>query len=50
VTTSIAEVSRSARETGAAADQVLTSAGDVSKQSDRMSREVDAFLAGIRAA
>jgi methyl-accepting chemotaxis protein len=50
VTTSITEVSRSARETGAAAGQVLTSAGDVSQQSDRMSREVDAFVAGIRAA
>lgn len=50
VTTSITEVSRSVRETGAAASQVLASAGDVSQQSDRMSREVDAFVAGIRAA
>jgi methyl-accepting chemotaxis protein len=50
VTTSITEVSRSVRETGAAAGQVLASAGDVSQQSDRMSREVDAFVAGIRAA
>ncbi len=50
VTTSITEVSRSVRDTGAAAGQVLTSAGEVSQQSDRMSREVDAFVAGIRAA
>jgi methyl-accepting chemotaxis protein len=50
VTTSIAEVSRAVRETDAAAGQVLTSAGDVSHQSDRMSREVDAFVTGIRAA
>jgi methyl-accepting chemotaxis protein len=50
VTTSINEVSRSVRETGAAAGQVLASAGEVSQQSDRMSREVDAFVSGIRAA
>jgi methyl-accepting chemotaxis protein len=50
VTKSIGGVSRSVRETGAAASQVLASSGDVSRQSEQLSREVDLFVAGIRAA
>jgi methyl-accepting chemotaxis protein len=48
--TAIVEVGHSARETGAAAGQVLTSSGDVSRQSEQLSREVGVFVAGIRAA
>ena len=50
VTNSIGGVSRSVRETGAAAGQVLASSGDVSRQSEQLAHEVDLFVAGIRAA
>jgi methyl-accepting chemotaxis protein len=50
VTTAIGAVGRSVSQTGAAAVQVLASAGDVSRQSEQLSNEVDAFVTGIRAA
>ena len=50
VTASIAGVSRSVRETGAAAEMVLTSSGDLSQQSEMLSNEVHEFVAAIRAA
>jgi methyl-accepting chemotaxis protein len=50
VTTNISGVSQSANETGAGASQVLSAAGDLSKQSEQLSGEVNAFIAGVRAA
>jgi methyl-accepting chemotaxis protein len=50
VTAAIGEVGRSASRTGTSAGQVLASAGDVPRQSKQLSREVDAFVAGILAA
>jgi methyl-accepting chemotaxis protein len=50
VTTNIAGVSRVASETGAAAGQVLTAAGDISKQAEHLTSEVNTFVAGVRAA
>ena len=50
VTTNISGVGQAANETGAAAGQVLNAAGDLSKQAERLSTEVDSFLAGIRSA
>ena len=43
-------VSRAASETGAAAAQVLSTAGEMSRQSETLRRDVDAFLATVRAA
>jgi len=43
-------VSATAGETGAAAAQVLSAAGDLAKQSDDLHREVDRFLTSIRVA
>jgi hypothetical protein len=43
-------VSAAANETGAAADQVLSAASNLSKQAERLSGEVTTFLAGVRAA
>jgi methyl-accepting chemotaxis protein len=50
VTLGINGVSHAASETGGAAGQVFTAAADLSKQAERLSGEVNTFLAGIRAA
>ena len=50
VTANISGVSQSVNETGAAASQVLGAAGELSKQSERLSGEVNAFVANVRAA
>lgn len=50
VTDTIAGVSRGATETGAAASQVLDASTALSKQADRLSAEVDVFIAGVKAA
>ncbi len=50
VTVNISGVSRASNETGAAAGQVLTAAGDLSRQAEQLSAEVDSFLAEVRAA
>jgi methyl-accepting chemotaxis protein len=50
VTGNIAGVKAAANTTGAAATQVLGAAGALSTQSERLSREVDLFLAGVKAA
>src|SRR5712664_2222950 len=50
VTTNIGGVSAAANETGAAADQVLSAASNLSKQAEQLSGEVTTFLAGVRAA
>jgi methyl-accepting chemotaxis protein len=43
-------VSRAASETGAAAAQVLSTAGEMSRQSETLRHDVDEFLATVRAA
>jgi methyl-accepting chemotaxis protein len=50
VTVNIAGVSRAANDTGAAASQVLGAAGDLSRQAERLSTEVDSFIAKVRVA
>lgn len=50
VSVSIGEVDQSARQTGEAAAQVLSATADLGTQSDRLQTQVDAFLAGVRAA
>ena len=50
VSASIGGVSHAADETGAAATLVLTAASDLSKDAERLSNEVNAFVAGVRAA
>jgi methyl-accepting chemotaxis protein len=50
IATNIEGVSRAAGETGAAATQVLGAAGELSKQSETLRRDVDEFLATVRAA
>ena len=50
VTSNIAGVAGAAEETGAAASQVLASASELSRQSERLGQEVDTFLATVRAA
>ena len=50
VTVHIAGVGRAAAETGSAATQVLSAAGELSQQSERLSAEVHTFVAGVRAA
>ncbi len=50
VASSITHVSSGAKETGRASGELLTTAGDVAKQSEVLKREVDGFLAGVRAA
>ena len=49
VSGNISGVTQAATETGAAAQQVLSSAGELSKQSETLRAEVDGFLAKIRA-
>jgi methyl-accepting chemotaxis protein len=50
VSENIAAVNQAATETGAAASQVLQSAGELSKQGELLRAEVDKFLAEVRAA
>ncbi|WP_411901723.1 methyl-accepting chemotaxis protein [Methylorubrum thiocyanatum] len=50
VTSNIAGVAQASEETGAAASQVLTSASELSRQSEHLSAEVQRFLATVRAA
>ncbi len=49
VTANIGGVSTAANETGSAG-HVLIAGGNLSKQAEQLSREVDTFLAGLRAA
>jgi methyl-accepting chemotaxis protein len=50
VTRNIAGVSQAANETGSAATNVLGAAGQVSRQSESLLREVNQFITGVRAA
>jgi methyl-accepting chemotaxis protein len=50
IATNIEGVSRAATDTGSAATQVLSAAGELSKQSETLRRDVDDFLATVRAA
>jgi methyl-accepting chemotaxis protein len=50
VATSITDVSRGASETGSASSQVLSSARELSSESLRLRREVETFLADVKAA
>jgi methyl-accepting chemotaxis protein len=50
VTRNIAGVSQAANETGSAASDVLGAAGQVSRQSENLSKEVTQFIAGVRIA
>ncbi|GJD62722.1 hypothetical protein MPEAHAMD_2880 [Methylobacterium frigidaeris] len=50
VTASVAGAAGAAGETGAAASQVLTSASELSRQSEHLGAQVQRFLAGVRAA
>ena len=49
VSSNIVGVNKAAQESGAAAAQVLASAGELSKNSEALRRQVDTFLAEIRA-
>jgi methyl-accepting chemotaxis protein len=46
----IGGVSRAATDTGAAADQVLSAAANLSRQAEQLTSEVGSFIAGVRAA
>jgi methyl-accepting chemotaxis protein len=50
IATNIEGVSRAATDTGSAATQVLGAAGELSKQAETLRRDVDEFLATVRAA
>jgi methyl-accepting chemotaxis protein len=50
VTINIGGVGQSANDSSAAASEVLSAAGDLSKQAERLSSEVNTFVAGVRAA
>ena len=50
VTRNIAGVSQAANETGSAASDVLGAAGQVSRQSENLLKEVNQFISGVRAA
>ncbi|MFY9290876.1 MAG: methyl-accepting chemotaxis protein [Methylorubrum rhodinum] len=50
VTSNVAGVAQASEETGAAAAQVLASAGELSRQSEHLNAEVTRFLAEVRAA
>ena len=50
IATNIEGVSRAASDTGAAATQVLGAAGELSRQAETLRRDVDEFLATVRAA
>ena len=47
VTSNIAGVSQAANDTGAAATQVLGAAGDLSRQAESLSSEVNSFIANV---
>jgi methyl-accepting chemotaxis protein len=50
VTRNIASVSRNANDTGAAASQVLTAAGELSRQSEQLTGEVKGFVTQVQSA
>jgi methyl-accepting chemotaxis protein len=50
IATNIGGLSQAASETGTAATQVLVGAGELSKQSEALRRDVDTFVATVRAA
>ena len=50
VSTNITGVTQAATQTGAAASQVLSTAGELAKQSERLRAEVDKFLENVRVA
>jgi methyl-accepting chemotaxis protein len=50
VTSNISGVSRAANDTGAAAGQVLSAAGDLSRQAETLSLEVNKFIDQVRSA
>ncbi len=50
VSSNIAGVNRAAGEAGSAATQVSSASGELSQQADRLSRQVEQFLASVRAA
>ena len=50
VTGNILDVKRGAGETGSAASQVLAAAQELARHSNDLGREVDSFLAGVKAA
>ena len=50
VSANINGVSQGAMETGTAAAQVLSAAGDLSKQAERLSGDVRQFISGVKAA
>ncbi|MCG5239338.1 methyl-accepting chemotaxis protein [Azospirillum doebereinerae] len=50
VSSTIGDVTEATGETGAAANQVLGAAGSLSQQAENLRREVDQFLAAIKAA
>jgi len=50
VSANITGVTKAATDTGAAASQVLGAAGELSKQSETLHAQVDAFIAKVRAA
>jgi methyl-accepting chemotaxis protein len=50
VTSNISGVGQSANDSSAAASQVLSAAGELSKQAERLSSEVNLFVADVRAA
>ena len=50
VNTNISGVTQGAAETGESASQVLDAAGQLSKQSEALRREVEKFLSEVRAA
>ncbi|MES1151405.1 MAG: methyl-accepting chemotaxis protein [Dongia sp.] len=49
VARNIAGVSRAADDAGSAASQVLTASGELAKQAEALRREVDGFIAKVRA-
>ena len=50
VSSNIGGVGQAANDTGAAATQVLSAAGQLSRQAERLSSEVNSFVADVRAA
>jgi methyl-accepting chemotaxis protein len=50
VSRNVRDVNQAAEQTGAAASQVLSASGELSKQAEGLKREVETFLTSIRAA
>ena len=50
VSGNITQVNAAATQTGSSANQVLSASGELSRQAEALRREVETFLAGIRAA